>query len=448
MSIYTFSNIMAEGTWEDIVTLEQFDRAATEKLVKADVVRMVARLVEERNTLKEVHANTTANIQNLLDNEVTKTEELETQVNDKDTEIQNLTEQIEGKNNIEGELEQERNSKKQLESKVTELEAKINEEKDAKQELMDKMQQQQELIDQKEEQRKELLEMVSQNESMTDKNNNNETVESSILFITHPRMKNIQKALPSHWEYMEIEKITDLRPLIRDGDSIGKSYDKVVLFLGSEAVIQKSSSITGHKAFNELKQYALELTETTEVAIVQIPPTKIPGMGGNVDLFNHKIAKLEIENIEKVIYTKDLEDAIKERVVEKDKFSLSEFGAKLYKDVIDKISIPDPNAKSEQKCKIGKVTEFIEIKDEHVKHVIGKRGKQLSQVTEGIQVQISFGKFVEQPKQGQKTVKSTSGYIITGPHESNNVAKKRIRDISDSIGDFDQEPQAKVAKLK
>ncbi len=64
---------MADGrkSWEDIVSEAELDEQAAEKLVKAELLRAVAKLSEERQTEKQTVTDLNVQIQQFQGNEAT-----------------------------------------------------------------------------------------------------------------------------------------------------------------------------------------------------------------------------------------------------------------------------------------------------------------------------------------------------------------------------------------
>ena len=436
---------------------EELEEAVIQKLGKADLIKAVASLAGERKSLKErmekdkencdVHGMMKVQVQAKNTEIADLKNQKSTMEMDKNKKLANLHNQKDimetDKNNQIANLKTQNNT---IETKVNNLTRKVDTLSEDKNDLearvfqlthekgglIKELDTMQTLLYEKDNEKAQLLE-----EMMSNENENEESTETiKFLLVTHPSMEIIRNYLPKgiDWELKLVEKMIEFSDMTKNEaqKKVLGNYDKVVSILGTYDLKDGSPVF---QPYNLLRQTIVDLKDSTQMCVIQIPPNMVTG--AKTDIYNYKLPSLALDGAEVIEYSKEILLTPKEKILKEDKHSLNELGARMYGGLLSQIEIPKPGRRSQVVPDEMSVTEFMEVARTSIGRMIGAGGKNVREITEQTEVNITIGKFVETKKKGQETIKETSGSLITGKPSNILKAKKRIREVIESVTEKD-----------
>ena len=198
--------------------------------------------------------------------------------------------------------------------------------------------------------------------------------------------------------------------------------DVVLLATGAEEIVGGASAF---QIFQELNRIISELSRSTLVYCISLPPAKINGV--QLDLFNHKLLNFECSN-QNVKILKVKVPGSKSLLVEPDGITPSDKCVAYYVETATEITPPSTlkTFASPSNPSIRDLTVIFPIKSEQIGKIIGRGGNVIRKLTEMCDVKMSFGKWHEKNEDAPAAQQCV---MIKGSIANIDLAKSKIDEI-------------------
>ena len=331
---------------------------------------------------------------------------------------------------------------------LKESNAKMKAENDKLTQKMNEMKKERDIMTQK-------IKETKHNQPKKEQEPNKENKEDQTTLIADSNRKYIAPYLSTQetkWQIQDtIYTITQLE------EEIGKQLpqistaqsNRVMIMLGTNDVRNKQAE--PDVAAARLLECAKWIAKNRNIAVTIITPpptniTKDPETAVNIDIMNAELKEIKHDRIDVIDLTdSELDNTPKEQTLQKDGFHLSDIGAKIVAEKINK-EINKKTSKTRTKTNnrnspVWEKEEFVELEERNVKHIVGKGGQTIHSLMDTFNTIVTI-------KQKIKDNQIKSGAMIMGKEEDVKRTKKRIEEIVNRIDNTERENEKRREERK